>query len=168
LPAVARALNAERVVRSTRGERTVSAEAFFVGYLTTAIQPDELLVETRWPALPNGTGWAYLEVSRRHGDFAMVGVASTIRLQANGTIGEARLAYTGASATPVRAHEAERELRGQPASDATFRAAAELAARALDPQSDVHASAAYRRHVARVLTQRALTAAITRAPAGAA
>jgi CO/xanthine dehydrogenase FAD-binding subunit len=168
LPAVAMALDAELVVRSAKGERVLAPDAFFVSFLTTAIQPDELLVETRWPGTPAGTGSAYLEVSRRHGDFAMVGVAASLRLDPNGTVADARLAYTGAAPTPVRAHAAERSLRGQPPSPDSFAAAAEAAQEALDPGSDVHAPAAYRRHVARVLTQRALAQASARAQGGAA
>jgi carbon-monoxide dehydrogenase medium subunit len=168
LPAVAMALDAQLVIRKANGERTVSPAAFFLSYLTTSLEPDELLAEVRFPAWPAGAGWSYLEVSRRHGDFAMVGVASVVRLDASGAIAEARLAYTGAAAAPVRARAAELQLQGQPATDATFQAAAEVAAQALDPQSDVHASAAYRRHVAKVLTQRALTQATSRASGGAA
>jgi carbon-monoxide dehydrogenase medium subunit len=166
LPAVALALDATLLVRSTRGERTLRADQFFVSYLTTALQADELLVESRWPAWPPNTGWAYLEVSRRHGDFAMLGVAATLQLASNGSIAAARLAYTGASATPVRAVAAEAALVGQPPSTSTFTAAAEHAAGALDPESDVHASAAYRRHVARILTERALARAQARAQGG--
>jgi len=168
LPAVAMALDAQLVVRKAAGERTVSPDAFFLSYLTTSLEPDELLAEIRFPVWPPGAGWSYLEVSRRHGDFALVGVASLVRLDANRAIAEARLAYTGAAAAPVRARDAERQLQGQPATDSTFVAAAEVAVQALDPQSDVHASAAYRRHVAKVLTQRALTQAVTRARGGAA
>jgi len=168
LPAVAMALDAELVVRSAKGERVLTSDAFFVSFLTTAVQPDELLVETRWPGADAGTGTAYVEVSRRHGDFAMVGVAASLRLDPNGTVADARLAFTGAAPTPVRAHAAERGLRGQPASPASFAAAAEAAQEALDPGSDVHAPAAYRRHVAKVLTQRALAQASARAQGGAA
>ena len=168
LPAVATLLDAELAARSARRERTLRAEEFFVSYFTTRLEPDELLTEVRVPAWPSGAGWAFLEVSRRHGDFAMVGVASLVRLAPNGSIGEARLAYTGVGATPVRARDAERELEGQPAAEDTYVAAAERAAQALDPQADVHATAAYRRHVAKVLTRRALALAVQRARGGAA
>jgi carbon-monoxide dehydrogenase medium subunit len=163
LPAVAAALDAELVVRSAaRGERVVKPEQFFVTFLTTTIEPDELLVEIRLPAWPKGAGWSMQEVSRRHGDFAMVGVACVVRLE-NDSIAEARLAFTGAGAAPIRARAAERHLKGQPAVAATFAAAAELAVKDLDPQPDVHAPAAYRLHVARVLTRRALKEATERA-----
>jgi aerobic carbon-monoxide dehydrogenase medium subunit len=168
LPAVMALLDAELMARSSRGERTLRADEFFVSYFTTRLEPDELLTEVRLPAWPAGAGWAFLEVSRRHGDFAMVGVASLVRLASDGGIGEARLAYTGVGATPVRAHDAERGLVGQPTTEDTFAAAAERAVQALDPQADVHATAAYRRHVAGVLTRRALAKAVERARGGAA
>jgi aerobic carbon-monoxide dehydrogenase medium subunit len=168
LPAVVALLDAELVARSSRGERTLRADEFFVSYFTTRLEPDELLTEVRLPAWPPGAGWAFLEVSRRHGDFAMVGVASLVRLGSDGSIGEARLAYTGVGATPVRARDAERGLVGQPTTADTFAAAAERAVQALDPQGDVHATAAYRRHVAGVLTRRALAQAVERAEGGAA
>lgn len=167
LPAVAVVLNAELVARSARGERTIPAEGFFVSFLTTALEPDELLVEVRLPGWPEGAGWAYQEVSRRHGDFAMVGVAALVRLNGNGSIAEARLGYTGAAPSPVRAREAEQALNGQQPSAESFAAAAELAANTLDPVGDVHAPAAYRLHVARVLTRRALQTAVSRARGGA-
>jgi carbon-monoxide dehydrogenase medium subunit len=166
LPAVAAALDAELVVQSEkRGQRTLKPDQFFLTFLTTAIEPDELLVEIRLPAWPAQAGWSYQEISRRHGDFALVGVAVLLRL-ANNQIQEARLAFTGAGAAPIRAHDAERQLHGQLASEETFRAAAEQAAQALDPMDDVHAPAQYRRHVAKVLARRALQQAAGRAQQG--
>jgi len=168
LPAVAAILDASLVARSKRGERIISADSFFVSFFTTALEPDELLVEVRLPAWPRGAGWSYQEVSRRHGDFAMVGVATLVRLDPNGSIAEARLGYTGVAPAPVRARDAERSLAGQPPSADAFAEAAEQAARDLDPQDDVHAPAAYRTHVARVLTRRALQVAVQRATGAAA
>jgi carbon-monoxide dehydrogenase medium subunit len=165
LPAVVAALDGELVVRSAKGERTVKPADFFVSYLTTSLAADELLVELRLPAWTSGTGWAFMEISRRHGDFAMVGVASTVRLAPDQSIAEARLAYTGAGSAPVRAHDAERQLVGQPAAEATFVAASEEAIKDLDPPSDIHATAAYRRHITKTLTRRALALATTRAGA---
>src|SRR5262249_54906207 len=124
LPAVAAALDAEITISSKKGQRVVKADEFFVGYLTTAIQPDELLTAVHFSAWPAGAGWSFLEVSRRHGDFAMVGVAAVLQIN-GGAITQARLAFTGAGAAPIRAHSAEQQLRGQPANDQTFRAAAE-------------------------------------------
>ncbi len=166
LPAVAVVLEADLVVRSARGERVLKPEQFFQTFLTTTIEPDELLVEIRLPAWPSNAGWSYQEISRRHGDFALVGVACVLRLNASDGIAEARLAYTGAGGAPIRARDAERALAGQPATPDTYTAAAEQAAQALDPQSDVHAPAAYRTHVAKVLTRRALSEAAQRAKGG--
>ncbi len=169
LPAVAMVLGAELVARSkSRGERVIKAADFFVSFLTTALEPDELLVEVRLPGWPTGAGWSYQEISRRHGDFAMVGAACLVRLNGDGTIGEARLSYTGAAPAPVRARDAEQSLAGQQPSGDAFAEAAEQAAKVLDPVSDVHAPAAYRLHVAKVLTRRALQTAVSRASGGAA
>lgn len=156
LPAAALALDAELVARSTRGERTIPAHAFFQGFLTTALEPDELLTEVRLPADPGRC--SIQEVTRRHGDFALVGVVAVVRSE-GGTIADARLALLGAAPTAVRATEAEALLRGAPATGSTFAAAAEAAAAHLEPSSDVHATAAYRRRAAAVLVRRALAEA---------
>jgi CO/xanthine dehydrogenase FAD-binding subunit len=168
LPAVMSVLDAQFVARTAKGERVIQADDFFVAFLTTALEPDELLIEVRLPACPRGAGWSFLEVSRRHGDFAMVGVAAMLVLNADETIAEARLGYTGVAALPVRARVAERALIGQTPSADVFAEAAEQGARALDPQDDIHAPAAYRRHVSKVLARRALQVAVQRARGGAA
>ena len=167
LPAVAAALGAQFVVRKSGGQRAIDADAFFVTFFTTSMEPGELLTEVHFPGWPGGTGWSFQEVSRRHGDFAMVGVASLVRLDGSGNIADARLAYTGMAPAPQRAMDAERQMVGQPATPSVFAEAAEAAATALDPQSDVHASAAYRRHVAKALTRQALAQASQRAQGGA-
>lgn len=158
LPAIARALDAEMDIQSTRGKRTIAAPEFFVDYLTTALQPDEILVETRFRGSPPGMEWSFMEVSRRHGDFAMVGVVAGLAA-AQGQITDARLAYFGVGGTPVRCRDVEDSLRGQPAGEAAFAAAAAAIPSRLDPTDDLHATAAYRCSVAGVLTQRALTEA---------
>ena len=163
LPAVMAALDAELVVRDQAGERTVCADEFFLSYLTTALAPTELLVEVRVPTLPPRTGWAFQEVSRRHGDFALVAVAALVTLDAAGAIAAARVAVAGGAPTPVRATQAEALLRGQQPTEAVFREAERLASAAVDPDSDLHASADYRREVAGVLTRRALMQAAGRA-----
>jgi carbon-monoxide dehydrogenase medium subunit len=169
MPAIAVALDGEMVAESQkRGQRTIKAEDFFRGFLTTALESDELLTEFRLPAWPNGAGWSFQEVSRRHGDYALVGVAAMVQLDANGTCTDARLAFTGAAPGPVRVREAETAVKGAPLSEDAINAAAERVAPAIDPQSDVHATAAYRRHVAAVLTRRALREAAQRASKGAA
>jgi aerobic carbon-monoxide dehydrogenase medium subunit len=163
LPVVMAALDAELVLRDQAGDRTVRADEFFLSYLTTALAPTELLAEVRVPALPPRTGWAFQEVSRRHGDFALVAAAALVTLDAAGTIAAARVAIAGAAPTPVRATQAEVMLRGQQPTEAVFREAERLASAAVDPDSDLHASADYRREVAGVLTRRALVQAAGRA-----
>ena len=163
LPAVALALDAKLIARGTRGERTFAASEFFVGLLTTALRPDECLVQIRIPAWPEGAGCAFEEASRRHGDFAMVGAAAVIALDSAGNAVDSRIVLTGVGDTPVRAHEAEALLRGAPAGREAFETAAERAARDLDPPSELHASRAYRLHVARVLVRRALERATEQA-----
>jgi CO/xanthine dehydrogenase FAD-binding subunit len=162
LPAVAVATGAEMTVRSTRGERTVAAEDFFVGHFTTVLDDDELLTEIRFPAGPPGAGWAFHEIARRHGDFALVGVAAMITLD-GGRITDARVALMGVSDGPVRARAAETALAGQLPESGVFEAAARAATADLEPASDLHGSAEFRRHLAAVATRRALTSAVTRA-----
>jgi aerobic carbon-monoxide dehydrogenase medium subunit len=156
LPAVALALDAELVARSSSGERTIRASEFFMGYLTTALEPEELLVEVRLPALADGHGSAFVELARRHGDFAVVGVGAAIALDGSGAIADARLVFIGVGGAPVRAHEAETLLRGAMPTDEVYAEAAERAKGELEPGSDSHASANYRRRIAGVLAQRAL------------
>src|SRR5437868_2439528 len=119
LPAVARALDAEFVVRGRPGERVVPAAEWFEGYLTTSRRPDELLVEVRFPAAGRGTGSSFQEVARRHGDFAIVGLAASLTLS-EGAISDARLAFAGLSDVPVRAGDAEDLLVGETPSAELF------------------------------------------------
>jgi carbon-monoxide dehydrogenase medium subunit len=163
LPAVAVTAGAELVAESrARGRRTIAAADFFNGFFTTALEPDEILVEVRFPPTPDGTGSAFEEVARRHGDFAMVGAAATVRLE-DGKISEARIALTGVSGSPVRAADAEAILGGAMPTEEAFADASEQGAKSLSPPSDLHGSAAYRRHVAGVVMKRALKAAAARA-----
>jgi carbon-monoxide dehydrogenase medium subunit len=156
LPAVALALDAQLIARSSGGERTIAAGDFFAGFLTTTLEPDELLVEVRVPGLPEGHRASFLELARRHGDFALVGVAAVVALDPSGAIADARLAFIGVGGTAVRAHAAEALLRGSMPDGALFSEAAERAKGELEPGSDTHATAAYRRRVAGVLAERAL------------
>jgi CO/xanthine dehydrogenase FAD-binding subunit len=158
LPAVARALDAEMVVRSQSGERVVPAADWFQGYFQTARQPDELLTQVRFPVAGPGTGTSFLEVARRHGDFAIVGLATSLRL-AGGTISEARLAFAGLSDAPLRATAAEEALTGQAPSAELFDEAARLAVQDAEPPTDLNGSADYRRKVAATLVRRGLRAA---------
>jgi carbon-monoxide dehydrogenase medium subunit len=162
LPAVALATGAEMVVRSARGERVVAAEDFFVSHFTTALDDDELLTEVRMPSGPAGAGWAFHEIARRHGDFALVGVAAMVVLERD-RICDARVTLMGVADRPVRAGAAEAALVGQPVDDDTTAAAAYEATKDLDPASDMHGSAEFRRHLAGVAVRRALTTAASRA-----
>ncbi|MFY9777980.1 MAG: xanthine dehydrogenase family protein subunit M [Trebonia sp.] len=158
LPAVARALDAEFVVRGRAGERVVPAADWFEGYLATSRRPDEILAEVRFPAAGPGTGVAFLEVARRHGDFAIVGLAVSLTL-ADGVISDARLAFAGVSDVPVRAAEAEDLLVGERPSAELFAEAARVATAALDPPADLNGSPEYRKRIAATLVRRGLQAA---------
>jgi carbon-monoxide dehydrogenase medium subunit len=158
LPAVARALDAEFVVRSQSGDRVIPAAEWFEGYLTTARSADEILVEVRFPAAARGTGVAFQEVARRHGDFAIVGLAASLTL-AGGTISDARLAFAGVSDVPVRSAAAEAILVGERPSTDLFEEAAVRATADLDPPGDLHGSPGYRKKVAATLVRRGLQAA---------
>jgi carbon-monoxide dehydrogenase medium subunit len=158
LPAVARALDAEFVVRGQSGERVVPAAEWFEGFLTTSRRPDELLVEVRFPAAERGAGTSFGEVARRHGDFATVGLAASLTLS-DGVISDARLAFAGVSDVPVRATDAEGLLVGEGPSQELFDEAARRATDDLDPPADLHGSSDYRRKVAAALVRRGLQAA---------
>jgi len=159
LPAVARALDAEFVVRSAAETRVIPAADWFEGYLATARRPDEILTEVRFPVAVPGTGAAFHEVARRHGDFAIVGLAAQLTLGQDGTIGDARLAFSGVADVPVRAAEAEAFLIGERPADVVFDEAARLATASLDPPADLHGSSEYRKKVAAALVRRGLRAA---------
>jgi len=158
LPAVARALDAEFVVRGPSGERVVPAAEWFEGYLATSRRPDELLVEVRFPAARPGTWVSFQEVARRHGDFAIVGLAASLTLS-GGAISDARLAFAGLSDVPVRAADAEDLLVGEVPSAELFDEAARRATEGVDPPADLHGSSDYRKKVAAALVRRGLQAA---------
>jgi carbon-monoxide dehydrogenase medium subunit len=162
LPMTMLALDARLDVAGRGGRRTVAARDFFTGYLTTALSPDELLVGVEVPAI-RGVGWAVEELSRRAGDFAVVAVATLIRLDARGRVDDARIAFAGVGPTPVRATLAEDLLLGAEPTPERLGEAADAARDGLDPQSDAFVSAAYRRLLAGVLARRALTRALARA-----
>jgi aerobic carbon-monoxide dehydrogenase medium subunit len=158
LPAVALALDAEFVVRSRAGERVVPAADWFQGYLVTARQPDEILTEVRFPGMRPGTGVSFQEIVRRHGDFAIVGLAASLTL-ADGAISDARLAFAGVADVPVRAADAEDLLVGQRPSAELFEEAARRATDGIDPPADLNGSSEYRKKVAATLVRRGLQAA---------
>ena len=158
LPAVALALDAEFVVRSRSGDRVVPAAEWFEGYLTTARRPDEILFEVRFPAAGPGTGVAFQEVARRHGDFAIVGLAASLTLT-SGAISGARLAFAGIADVPVRAADAEELLVGERPSAELFEEAARRATDGIEPPADLNGSSEYRKKVAAALVRRGLRAA---------
>lgn len=163
LPAVVRALDGMLVAASVRGTREISAADFFRTHFTTALEPDELLVAVELPRVAPHTGVAYLEVSRRQGDYALVGAAAQVTIGPDGTIAEARICLSAVADIPRRCTEAERALVGQRIDEGTARAAAEAAREGLEPLDDLHATGAYRRDVAGTLVERALPLASARA-----
>jgi carbon-monoxide dehydrogenase medium subunit len=164
LPAVTVALNARFRMRNQAGERWILAHEFFVGIFTTLLEPDELLVEVALPPLPPRSGWSFQEIARRHGDYALVGAAAVVTLDGQDQCQQAHLVFLSVGETPVEAHQAAGVLKGQALTPEAIRAAAEAAASVdVDPSSDIHASAAFRRHLVQVLTRRTLEQAFERA-----
>lgn len=163
IPCVVAALDGEVLVRSRRGDRVIAAEDFFQGHFTTAMDDDECLIEVRVPAQDPAAGYAFREVARRHGDYALVGVATTLALDPDGRIADGRISIMGMADVPYRARAAEAALVGAEPTVETFTAAARTAVADLHPASDVHGSAAYRSHLATVTIRRALTTAGARA-----
>jgi carbon-monoxide dehydrogenase medium subunit len=163
MPAIVVALDGRLRVRSHSGERWIAASDFFEGALTTALQSDEMLMEVELPVAKPRSGSCFVEVSRRRGDFALVGVACTVQLDDDGACLEARIGLCNAGETPILAEEAGHSLRGQKIDAALIEATAALVQPAIDPGGNVHASKEFQRHLAGVLTQRALTQATERA-----
>lgn len=161
LPAVLAALEGTVVIRGPQGTRRLASPEFFVSYLTTALEPDELLLEVRFPAHEQ-QGTAFLEVARRHGDYALVGVGAVVTL-AGGICTQAGLAFTGVGPVPARIPDAEAVLIGKAVTDGVLAELRKVVTRQIDPTGDIHASAEYRKEVAGVLAQRALRAAAERA-----
>jgi carbon-monoxide dehydrogenase medium subunit len=167
LVAVSMALNGRFRLRSQAGERWVPADEFFVGLFTTVLEPDELLVEVALPAMPPRSGWSFLQITRRHHDFCMAGIAVLVTLDDKDQCEQARLVFLSVGDGPVDARQAAEMLTGQVPTPEAIRVAAEKAASdEIDPGSDIHASAEYRRHLAKVLARRALTQAFDRARGG--
>lgn len=168
LPAVMVALGARFKLVSQRGERWVAAADFYQGLFTTALAPDEILAEVAVPATAPRTGWAFQEIARRHGDYAIVGVAATVRLDGMGNVEQARLVYLSVGEGPTPAQQAAASLHGQAPTPARIAEAARLAAHTdVEPLADIHATVGYRRHLIEVLGQRALSEACARAGAAA-
>jgi aerobic carbon-monoxide dehydrogenase medium subunit len=163
MPAVLVALGGEVEVRSANGSRSIGAEDMFEGFLTTVLDPAELVTAVRFPCLEPTAGWSFQEFSRRSGDFGLAAVAVVVRLDGDDRISEARIAFAGMAPTPVRARSAEAALAGQTPSADVLTAAAKEAIAGLEPPSDLHGSSAYRRHLASQLAERALHEAVERA-----
>ena len=156
---IALLLDAELATRSPSGGRAIPAAEFFQTVFTTALEPEELLVEARLPKLPSSTQVGFQQFSRRAGDFALA-MAAVVLEADDGRIENARIALGGVSDRPLRAYEAEQAMEGAPATDRTFRDAAETAAVEIDAIGDIHGSADYRRDLVRALTRRAFEQAI--------
>lgn len=164
LPVVALALDARFRAQSVQGERWIDVREFFQGFFMVALNPDELLVEIEFPELAPNTGWAFLEVARRAGDYAMAGVAALLTLDQSGKCERARLVYLNVGDGPVEAVKAVQRLAGEVADATAFAEAARIASQEeIDPFGNMHASPDYQRHLVKVLTQRALAIAVQRA-----
>ncbi len=164
LPVAAVALDAVFEVASERGRRQVKAKAFFQSLFTVDVAPDEILTAIEFPAWPAGSGWAFVEVARRRGDYALAGVAAVVTLDGAGRCRQARLVYLNLGDGPVDAQGAAGLLQNELLTPAAIEAAAHYAAeQEMDPAGNIHASPDFQRHLARVLTRRALTTAAARA-----
>ncbi|MBV9457132.1 MAG: xanthine dehydrogenase family protein subunit M [Bradyrhizobium sp.] len=155
LPMMSLLLDASFEIASSKGRRTIRAAEFFVGALTSALEEDDMLVEVHVPKLPVGTGWSFQEIARRSGDFAMACVAVVLTRRDNATR-DVRIALTGIAQTPLRAKGAESILEGKPLTDEGVGAAVAAIRAAVEPNTDLHASADYRRHAIGILADRAI------------
>ena len=162
LPMMALLLDAELHIASASGKRTIAARDFFVGALTVDLARDDIVTEIALPKLPPKTGWGFEEVARRSGDFALAAAAATLTLSA-GVISQARIALTGVGPTPVRVAQAEELLVGQALEPGLIDRIIDVVRAAIEPETDLHASSDYRRHLASVLVGRAVSAAWRRA-----
>jgi CO/xanthine dehydrogenase FAD-binding subunit len=165
LPAVWLALGGEVTAQSADGSRTIGPDDFFTSFLTTTLEPNEIVTQIRFAAPSGATGASFHEVARRHGDFALVGVVSQVSLDGK-SVDDARIAVFGAGGVPVRSHPAEQALVGADADtigDDLLDEVAREVSSSVTPLDDIHASAEYRRHVAGVLARRAVVEAVERA-----
>jgi carbon-monoxide dehydrogenase medium subunit len=158
LPTVFLAVEGTAVARGPKGEREINASEMFQDYLTTAVGPDEVVTAIRLPAM-DGFGWGYEKFVRRSEDWAMVGVCALVKSN-GGTCEDVRVALTHMGTTPLRATATEDALRGQSLSPESIASAAEQAAEGTDPPGDLNATPDYKKHLARVLTRRALASAV--------
>lgn len=165
LPMMTLLLDANLDIQSASGRRTIGAQDFFLGALTTALEEDDMVVEIDVPKLPARTGWAFEEVARRSGDFALACVAVTLSNRED-KFDRVHIGMMGVGETPMRADEAEALLEGQPYSDGLVAAAINLIRASVEPNTDLHASSDYRRHLVGILAERAIKKAWTRAMEG--
>ena len=164
LPALALALDARMFVRSLTDSRWIAARDFYAGLFATDMQPEEMLIEAAFPALPPRGGWAFDEVARQHGNYALCGAAAVVALTDEGAVESARLVFLSVGEGPVEAAQAAALLDGERPTAEAIRAASETAAtQDIDPVGDIHAGPAFRRHLAQVLARRVLTRAAERA-----
>jgi len=163
MPAIVLALGGRLHARSVKGERWIAAADFFVGALSTALAADEMLTAVELPVAPPRSGSCFMELARRRGDFAIIGVAVTLRLDPDRRCAEARIALCNAADAPFFAAEASRSLTRRKIAAPEIDEAAELVRRAVDPPGNIHAGKDFQRHVAGVLTARALAIANERA-----
>jgi carbon-monoxide dehydrogenase medium subunit len=166
MPAIVLTLAGKLRAQSVRGERWIAAADFFAGALSTALEPDEMLTEVELPVAQPRSGACFMEVARRRGDFAIIGVACTVQLDEDGRCAQARIGLCNAGDGPVFAAQASESLVGQRIGSAEIAAAAELVQPAIDPGGSIHASKEFQRHIAGVLTARALATANERAQRG--
>jgi carbon-monoxide dehydrogenase medium subunit len=162
MPAVVLATGATLTATSTRGSREIAAEHFFQGYLDTALEADEILTGVTFPAWPANAAGSLTEVARRHGDYALVGLAIRIEvtnLEGRDVVTDAALAFFGAASTAIRVPVAEEMLVDSPLTSDTFDAVAQIVASELEPPKDIHGTTAYRKHLAGVITRRGLQSA---------
>jgi len=164
LPVLMLALDAQLKARNTSGERWLKAQDFFVGMFTTALEADEVLVEIELPAMPPRTGWSFMEVAPRAGDYALMGVAALVTLDEDMKCKEAKLVYLNAGDGPVVASESANSLKGERITKSLIESAAQFASESeITPFGNVHASPEFQRHLANVLTKKALKRALERA-----
>jgi carbon-monoxide dehydrogenase medium subunit len=162
LPAVSLLLGAELSLKSRSGARTIAADEFFLGYLATAMEPNELLAEIRIPRWRQNEGWAIEEISRRKGDFAMVGVVLRVKVDGADIIEDGGVVMFGIGGRPQRIERAEALLRGHKADQRLGQELSKVVTADVNPDSDIHASAEYRKEVAGVLARRALASALAK------
>ena len=168
LPVLMLALDARLKAHSISGERWIDARVFFVGMFTTALEPDEILVEIELPFIQPRTGWSFMEVAPRAGDYALMGVAASLTLDENGACNHAKLVFLNAGDGPVAAEQAAQSLVGQKLTDELIASAALHASETeITPFGNVHTSPEFQRHLAKVLTTKSLKQAAERAGASA-